>query len=497
MALSLREPASIVSKYLRSSPARQRPPRSPSKPRSTPTVNLAKFHDMRASTEEQEDFESDIEVLGPFPAPSTSKTKNEDERKSSVYTASVKAIKDSGINSAYKSLHPIFLQKAMENVSISKPTSTSSRGPRWTSTTKRSTKSAPKLAKSVSSTSVTSVDSEPSADLPTYSYKDYSDPKPYVVYTRDVSEADDLIGTLRSGPVALDMEWCFSRVRNAKERRTAVVQVADLAGMVIIVHLSEMPRFPKVLQTLIEDPKTPKLGANIMNDGKKLFRDYGIIPKNLLELGVVAAAWDPEHAIKRKVISLAKLAATYTQKTLLKGDERISDWEVSELSELQKDYAANDVHCSLEIYKRLCSLSGRPDPTPLGGADVVWHVLKDTQNGDMTGQEMRLQWRRAHKLWYEQGMQIHKMCAEMRVRKEGVPDGGPLKTSTVISYVVSALQADPELPFDVEKLRQLVQMDAPSWERHRLWVIAAWFRKLETHPMKKQGEDMDLDSPCL
>ncbi|KAG6881685.1 hypothetical protein C0995_001056, partial [Termitomyces sp. Mi166 len=231
-------------------------------------------------------------------------------------------------------------------------------------------------------------------------------------------------------------------------------------------------------------------------DGKKLFRDYGVLAKNLLELGALAAAWDPAHNIKRKIISLAKLTAAYCGKTLVKGDERTSNWEVPELSELQKDCtssssvmapcvyvswpdAANDVHCSMEIYKRLRSLAPDTVLDPPPGADVEWYLLKDIQEGEGMGAEMKLQWRRAHKLWYEKGMALEKMCVEMRVKKEGMPDEGPLKSATVISYVVHALQADPKLPFDIEKLRRLVQMDAASWTRHRTWLIDAQLKGIK------------------
>ena len=40
--------------------------------------------------------------------------------------------------------------------------------------------------------------------------------------------------------------------------------------------------------------------------------------------------------------------------------------------------------------------------------------------------------------------------------------------------MVGALQADPGLPFSMEKLRELVQMDGASWERHRDWILQVW-----------------------
>lgn len=47
------------------------------------------------------------------------------------------------------------------------------------------------------------------------------------------------------------------------------------------------------------------------------------------------------------------------------------------------------------------------------------------------------------------------------------------------AYVISALQADPTLPFDMGKLRALVQADLASWERHREWLVETWRKELE------------------
>ena len=47
----------------------------------------------------------------------------------------------------------------------------------------------------------------------------------------------------------------------------------------------------------------------VADDGKKLFRDYGILAKNLVELGAVAIAADPNAQnarTNRRIVSLAK-----------------------------------------------------------------------------------------------------------------------------------------------------------------------------------------------
>jgi hypothetical protein len=41
------------------------------------------------------------------------------------------------------------------------------------------------------------------------------------------------------------------------------------------------------------------------------------------------------------------------------------------------------------------------------------------------------------------------------------------------SYVVSALKSDRSLPFEMDRLKALVQMEAGSWRRHCEWILEA------------------------
>jgi hypothetical protein len=41
------------------------------------------------------------------------------------------------------------------------------------------------------------------------------------------------------------------------------------------------------------------------------------------------------------------------------------------------------------------------------------------------------------------------------------------------SYVIQALQMDKGLPFDMKGLKELVQMELGSWQRHRGWIATA------------------------
>ncbi|KIL66138.1 hypothetical protein M378DRAFT_432809 [Amanita muscaria Koide BX008] len=410
-----------------------------------------------------------------------------------------------------------------------------------------------------------------------YSYKDYN-PTPTVVYTRHEEEANELVASLKKGPLGFDMEWrvLWTRKANsaqsvAQDRRVAVVQLADTGGMILVIQVFAMSRFPKKLQEVIEDPRIPKLGANILNDGNKLLDDYGILAKNLLELGALVHMADPaggeflagsRSPQWKNIIALGKLVAQYCQKTLEKPKHlRMGNWE-AELNVAQVDYAASDAHCAVKIYDRLLDLanlngihltnetiqkrcsSSVPHPCRKLSKLPSCSDVQMEESRPITGQVRRFatmpnmvtstpvyasgsgtrpQHLRAYHLWYKEEMSLEQMCNKLRLNTNGntgtvslenstapglstglepLDDGdedkqtmiagsNSLKPSTVMcatftashelwcteldrGYVIGALQTDAKLPFDMDKLRVLVQMDGSSWERHHDWLLRVW-----------------------
>ena len=77
------------------------------------------------------------------------------------------------------------------------------------------------------------------ARLPQYSFKQYR-PSPAVVYTRDVTEANEMVQLLK-GPLGFDLEWSVNlrRGKRPMERRTALVQLSD-SRMILLVQVSAM-----------------------------------------------------------------------------------------------------------------------------------------------------------------------------------------------------------------------------------------------------------------
>ncbi|TDL20638.1 ribonuclease H-like protein [Rickenella mellea] len=432
--------------------------------------------------------------------------------------------------------------------------------------------------------------------LKVYSYRDFT-PSPARVYTYCEEEANELVANL-TGPLGFDLEWVVSFRKNAPPQRAALVQLCD-RRMILLIQVNKMKRFPRKVLEIIESPDIVKTGANILNDGKKLLRDFGIQARNLVELGALALQADPlplsagissdssktslpmdteqqsttltsvstasttsaaATAERRKprngraIVSLAEMTERYARRKLLKGPVRIGNWEKVPLDESQLEYAANDAHSALVVHDVLMELAQNagitleatkytshvepPSTDPVAnpkddGGDVasddkhnirVTHFPADSMDEDQgkankadmvgtvvsctatsfsagcrisstvstssetpqsanvtpnaassagptsascppsyskSGPYQRPQHIRAYDLWHRRRKSLEEMCAILSTKDS------PLKESTVISYVVGALQADPLLPFSQDRLTELVQMEASSWVRHR------------------------------
>ncbi|KAJ8472632.1 hypothetical protein ONZ51_g8396 [Trametes cubensis] len=370
--------------------------------------------------------------------------------------------------------------------------------------------------------------------LPPYSYKDYT-PTPAVVYTPDEEEANDLVQCLRGPVLGFDLEWVvlFRRGKTPTNHRTALVQLCD-SRMILLVQVSAMKKFPEKVKEIIESKDIVKVGANIKNDGQKLFNDYGILARNLVELGAMARQADPAFSkvYKRSIVSLARVVEMYTQKTLAKGKVRTSNWEKTPLSEEQKFCKCGErrtlrLDDLAQEYQRKVAAASAVDAghTLLAGPSMespstattasTAEPTSGTASGPSTSQHKprsatysrplvymgerssrppsstgpntatstpttttttsatsagpreppRPQHMRAYNLWHNRNMALRDICAALRSKDN------PLAESTVISYVVRALQADPSLPFSMERLKAFVQLEAGSWARHRDWIL--------------------------
>ncbi|KAG8835844.1 hypothetical protein FRC17_000808 [Serendipita sp. 399] len=195
-------------------------------------------------------------------------------------------------------------------------------------------------------------------DLPVYEFSSVQ-PEVSRKYIRSVVEACNELECV-AGPVGFDMEW---RVpwRGMPPRPVAVVQIASQRKVFIIQTSAMRGVFPRKLREILEDETIPKVGVNVQGDAKKLFKDHGVKIQNLVELSLMMRQAATEMPPKvdqqgRKLVSLKEQARFYLQKTLVKNEARIGDWERI-LDSVQLDYAANDAHCSISLYYHYLELS--------------------------------------------------------------------------------------------------------------------------------------------
>ncbi|KAJ7116315.1 ribonuclease H-like domain-containing protein [Mycena epipterygia] len=340
--------------------------------------------------------------------------------------------------------------------------------------------------------------------LPMYSYKTVS-PAPRMRFTRTEAEADRWVQELdQTGSISLDLEWLVVFRKGGASRPVSVVQVADKDNILVIqlrTQTSAMDRFPIHLQRLLENPDIPKMGANILNDAKKLFKDYGVMMANVVELGALARQADPAcntvFGAGKRIVALAKLVERYLQKKLNKEDDvRVSNWEDPSLERKPKmlEYAANDAYCGLQVYTHLMALAKSndieldstkytghvhhaclaPPPSPSPSSSTPPVDPKDLPpvpviyyTAEMEHARMSPQHLRAYRYWHLGKRDINNMCTELSI-KSNDPNG--LKRGTVITYVISAIKCWPALTYDLGALRLLIQTDLRSWEWHYEWL---------------------------
>ncbi|KIO25528.1 hypothetical protein M407DRAFT_244053, partial [Tulasnella calospora MUT 4182] len=177
------------------------------------------------------------------------------------------------------------------------------------------------------------------------------------------------------------------------------------------------------------------------------------------------------------------------------------------------EYAANDAHCGLAIYKKLqakaeaaeidlstlrlnrleeqqTSTTESTDAAQTDSrkeaedayADLVL-ASADAESQSATGSNPAQDAKplappcpskveffryRAYRLWYERPeLTLDEMCIRLRSADQ------PLARKTVIGYVVKTLEEDDEktLPFSKDRLIKLVREEPDSWQWHFKWIV--------------------------
>ncbi len=104
--------------------------------------------------------------------------------------------------------------------------------------------------------------------------------------------------------------------------------------------------YPKRLFDLLEESSITKLGISILDDLKDLERLSSFTPQSFIDLNHTANELGIGHN------GVRKLAAIFLEHRISKS-QQVSNWEIDELTEGQKRYAATDAWVCLEIHESL------------------------------------------------------------------------------------------------------------------------------------------------
>ncbi|XP_043720310.1 Werner Syndrome-like exonuclease isoform X2 [Telopea speciosissima] len=157
-------------------------------------------------------------------------------------------------------------------------------------------------------------------------------------------------------PLGFDIEWRPIFRRGHAQRKAAVIQICGDSSNCYVMHIIHSG-IPPILQTLLEDSTSLKVGICIANDANKIFNDYNVRVKPLEDLSSLANL--KVGGLSRW--SLSSLTEMLTCKQLEKpGKIRLGNWEADVLSREQLQYAATDAFVSWYLYQVLLNF---PDAT--------------------------------------------------------------------------------------------------------------------------------------
>ncbi|TDL28801.1 ribonuclease H-like protein [Rickenella mellea] len=178
-----------------------------------------------------------------------------------------------------------------------------------------------------------------------------------LIYLRDHELANHELSTLNARIVGFDLEWKPKFYKGGVENPVAVVQLAT-DDKILLIQVSAMKiEFPEQLVALLRDKDIIKAGVNIAGDLRKLYNDYHVSARSCVELSYMARWVDPQWTGQySNLIGLARLVQAYEQCTLPKGRVQLSNWEAL-LNDIQQEYAANDAHAGLKVYRKLQTLA--------------------------------------------------------------------------------------------------------------------------------------------
>ncbi|KAG2192557.1 hypothetical protein INT47_012781 [Mucor saturninus] len=210
----------------------------------------------------------------------------------------------------------------------------------------------PSLTAGVQKQSYKSIDSNyktlPELELPDFVNVGYFNQ--FLQIETVISDLNDKLSIECEGTIAVgfDCEWSFDEETSRVSNGVDTIQIA-YGNEIFVLHLNqEWSNLPQSLKLFLSNKNILKVGKNVSGDLNRIERTFsGVKCQAPIELGKFCKN---RGLIEHGKFSLSDISAKVLGYQLNK-DERLGNWSVPRLSDLQLKYAALDAWASLRIFE--------------------------------------------------------------------------------------------------------------------------------------------------
>lgn len=165
-----------------------------------------------------------------------------------------------------------------------------------------------------------------------------------IIVVDDEEKAESAVRELsKSKIVGFDTETKPS-FRKGQRHDVALLQLSDTEKC-FLFRLNKIG-LPQRVKELLENQEITKIGVSIHDDFLSLKKKFEVEPVNFIDLQTFVKSYGIADN------SLSRIYAILFDKRISKG-QRLSNWEASELTKHQKEYAALDAIACVTIYEHL------------------------------------------------------------------------------------------------------------------------------------------------
>ncbi|XP_055710470.1 bifunctional 3'-5' exonuclease/ATP-dependent helicase WRN-like isoform X4 [Phlebotomus papatasi] len=162
----------------------------------------------------------------------------------------------------------------------------------------------------------------------------------------DIDSCNSIIDRLKSfdteyRALGFDCEWIASGQRRS---RVALIQLATASGICGLFRINKIGHVPDTLKDVLKDKTIRKVGVNSALDARYLRMDYNVEMSSVLDLRSIAPEWCFDMGLERMAKKFLNIELDK------KSGISYSNWENSELTNEQIDYAAKDAIVGIKLY---------------------------------------------------------------------------------------------------------------------------------------------------